>query len=66
MKLSDKDFKGMPGNFDSKTLKLKWGDTHAIVRGVLTVVTWKDKRDVCILINMHKPPAEHNLYDECG
>jgi hypothetical protein len=30
--------KGMPWKFDSKTLKLKTGDMHARVRGVLTAV----------------------------
>jgi hypothetical protein len=47
--------------FDSKKSKLKRGDTHAGVRGVLTAMIWKDKRDKCILTNVHKPAAEGKL-----
>jgi hypothetical protein len=35
--------KGMARSFDNKTLKLKWGDTHAMVRGKLTVMIWTEK-----------------------
>jgi hypothetical protein len=35
------NLKGMPKYFDSKALKLKWGDTHARVRGVLKAMMWK-------------------------
>jgi hypothetical protein len=35
--------KGISGGFDNKTLKLKWGDIHARVRGTLTAIIWKDK-----------------------
>jgi hypothetical protein len=38
--------KGMLGDFGDKTLKLKWCDIHARVRGVLTAMIWKDKQDV--------------------
>jgi hypothetical protein len=33
------------GGFDSKTVKLKWGNIliHARVRGNLTAVIWKEK-----------------------
>jgi hypothetical protein len=34
---------GMLGDFDNKTLKLKWSDIHAMVIGVLTAMIWKDK-----------------------
>jgi hypothetical protein len=44
--------KGMQG-FNNKTLKLKWGDIHARVRGVLTAMILKDRRDMCILTNEH-------------
>jgi hypothetical protein len=43
---------------------MKWGNIYDRVRGVLTSMIWKDKWDVCILINVHKPPAEDNFYDE--
>jgi len=35
--------KGMPKSLDKRTLKLKWGDICASVRGNLTAVVWKDK-----------------------
>jgi hypothetical protein len=35
--------KEMPRGFDSKTLKLKWGDIHHRMRGNLTVVVLKDR-----------------------
>lgn len=34
--------------------------------GVLTAVIWKDKRDVCILTNVHYPKAKGNVCDEHG
>jgi hypothetical protein len=38
------------------------GDTHARARGSLTMV-WKDKSDVHILMNIHRPP-EGNFCDK--
>jgi len=35
-------------------------------RGDLTAVVWKDKRDVCLLTNIHDPPREGNYRDEHG
>jgi hypothetical protein len=32
----------------------------------MTVLVWKDKRDVHVLTNMHCPPAEGNFCDEHG
>jgi len=29
-------------------------------------VVWKDKRDVCVLTNIHDPPREGNYRDEHG
>jgi hypothetical protein len=29
-------------------------------------MVWKDKHDVYILTNMHKPPTEGNFFDEYG
>jgi hypothetical protein len=34
--------------------------------GELTVVVWRDKRDVCPLTNIHDPPREGNYRDEHG
>jgi hypothetical protein len=57
--------KGMPSDFGRK-LRLKRGDIKTKVKGDLTAVIWKDKRNVNILTNMHRPPAEGNLCDEYG
>jgi len=35
-------------------------------RGNQSIVCWKDKRDVCVLTNMHTPPVEGNFCDESG
>ena len=32
----------------------------------MTAVVWKDKRDVCLLTNLHNPPREGNYRDEHG
>ena len=32
----------------------------------MTAVVWKDKRDVCLLTNIHDPPREGNYCDEHG
>jgi len=45
---------------------LKESDTCADVRGNLTVIVWKDERDMNILTNMHRPPTEGNFCDEQG
>jgi len=49
-----------------KTLRLKCGDIRVRTRGDLTAVVWKDKRDVCLLTNIHDPPREGNYGDEHG
>jgi hypothetical protein len=56
--------KGMPQ--DLKTLKLRRGDIRTRVRDNMTVMIWKDKRNVNMLTNMHHPPAEGNFCDEHG
>ena len=35
-------------------------------RGDLTAIQWMDKRDVCMLINIHDLPQEGNFLDEQG
>jgi len=40
-----------------KTLKFKLCDIHARMGGNMTAMPWKDKQDVCIMMNMHRPPA---------
>ena len=49
-----------------KTVRLKCGDIRVRTRGDLTAVVWKDKRDVCLLTNIHYPPREGNYRDEHG
>jgi len=57
---------GMPKYLKPKTLRLKRGDIRVRTRGDLTAVVWKDKRDVCLLTNIHNPPREGNYHDEHG
>ena len=59
MRLHGKDLK-------PKTLRLKRGDIRVRTRGDLTAVVWKDKRDVCLLTNIHNLPREGNYRDEHG
>jgi len=57
--------KGMPKDLKPKTLRLKHGDIRVRTKGDLTAVVWKDKRDVCLLINIHET-REGNYRDEHG
>jgi hypothetical protein len=57
--------KGMPNDFERK-FRLKWGDLKTRVRGDLTTIVWKDKRNINMLTNMHRPLAEGNFCDEHG
>ena len=41
-----------------KTLRLKRGDNRVSTRGDLAAVVWRDKRDVCMLTDIHNPPAK--------
>jgi hypothetical protein len=52
--------KGMPSEF-GRELPLKQGDIKARVKADLTATVWKDKRNVNLLKNMHRPPREGNL-----
>jgi len=54
----------MPCDFGPKQLKLKRGDVRVRTRGGLTVLVWKDRREVYMLTNMDPPPAEGNFCDE--
>jgi hypothetical protein len=47
-------------------MKLKKGDIVTRVKGHLSVVCSKDKRDVYVLPNMHSPPVDGNFRDESG
>ena len=54
----------MPRDFGPKQLKLKRGDVRVSTRGGLTVLVWKDRREVYMLTNMDPPPAEGNFCDD--
>jgi GH43 family beta-xylosidase len=43
-----------------KSMKLKRGDIVTRVKGHLSVVCSKNKRDVYVLMNMHSPPVDGN------
>lgn len=44
--------------------KLKKGDIVTRIKGNLSAVRWKDKRDVYLLTNIHSPPVAGNFIDE--
>jgi hypothetical protein len=60
---SDKIIKDCWGTSDNKTPTPR-GNIHSRVRGILTAMVRRDKRNMCILINVHKPPAEDNFCDK--
>ena len=47
--------KSMPKDLKPKTPRLKRSDIRVRTRGDLTVVMWKNKRDVCLLTNIYDP-----------
>jgi len=53
--------KGMSQDLKPKTTKLRRGDIRVRTRADLTAILWRDKRDVCVLTNIHNAPAEGNL-----
>ncbi|XP_023722709.1 piggyBac transposable element-derived protein 4 [Cryptotermes secundus] len=58
--------KGLPQDFRNRQLQLKKGDVQVRVRGDMTALVWKDKRDIHMLTNMHSPPAAGNFCNEHG
>jgi len=58
--------KGIPKDLRPKTLRLKHVDIRVRTRGDLTAVVWRDKRDMCLLTNIHDPPREGNYCDKHG
>ena len=57
--------KGMPQDLRPKTTKLKRGDIRVRTRADLTAILWRDKRDLCMLTNIHSRKryvVKHNLY----
>ena len=55
-----------PQDLAPKTTKLKRGDIRVQTRADLTAVMWRDKRDVCLLTNIHSSPAEGNFCNGGG
>jgi hypothetical protein len=58
--------KGKLRVFHNKTVKFKWGDTYARVRGNVTAMIWTDKQDMYTLTSMHRLPTEGNFCDKHG
>jgi hypothetical protein len=56
----------MPQDLRLKTTKLKRGDIRARTRADLTAILWREKRDICMLTNIHNDPAEGNFCNEGG
>jgi hypothetical protein len=56
----------MPWDIGPKRMKLKRGDFQVWTRVDLTTILQMDKRQVCMLINIHDPPAEGNFCDNIG
>jgi hypothetical protein len=52
--------KGMPDDFRSNTLKLKWGDIRVRASGGMTAAVWTDKHNVHTLTNIHDPSIIFN------
>jgi hypothetical protein len=44
-----------------KSMKLKKGNIVTRIKGHLSVICLKDKRDVYVLMNMHSPPVDSNF-----
>jgi len=58
--------RGMPQDLAPKISKLKRGDIHVRTRADLTAILWRDKRDICMLMNIHNAPTEGDLCNEGG
>ena len=58
--------RGVPQDVAPKASKLKRGDIHIRTRADLTAILWQDKRDICMLTNIHGVPAENNFSSEEG
>jgi len=59
-------YKGHAQGPQTQTLRLQRGDIRVRTRGDLTAVVWRDKRDVCLLTNIHDPSREGSYRNEHG
>ena len=57
---------GRTKGLNPKTMRMKRGDIRVRTRDDLTAMVWRDKRDVCLLTNIHDPPREGNYRGEHG
>ena len=53
--------RGMSQDLAPKKIKLKQGDTHVRTREDVMALLWWDKRDICMLMNIHDASAESNF-----
>jgi len=44
-----------------KTIKMKQGDIHVRTRAHLMAMLWWDKRDICMLMNIHEVAEKGNF-----
>jgi len=58
--------RGMPQDLEPNTKKLKREYIRVRTRAYLTGILWLDKRDICMLTNIHNAPAEGNFCNEGG
>jgi hypothetical protein len=58
--------RGMPQDLAPTTAKLKRGDIRVRTRADLTAILWRDKRDICMLTNIHDVPPEGNFCNDAG
>jgi len=56
--------KDIPRDLGTKQLKLTRGDVRVRMRGGLTALVWKDRREVYILRNKDPPQAEVHFSDQ--
>ena len=50
----------------TKRIKLKREDIHIRTKADLMSILWWEKRDICMLMNIHDVPAESNYCNERG
>jgi len=58
--------RGISHNLAHKTIKLKWTDICIRTRANVMVLLWWDKRDICMLMNIHDAPAGSNFCNGGG
>jgi len=56
----------MPQDLVQKKTKLKRGDIHVRNGADLTATLWRDKIQICMLMNIQNAPAEGNFCNEGG